>query len=240
MTSDIDLGVDLDELAAEEARSNRPTWNQEPIQWEGDLAVIDMGQDVNEKTGQVFPKHAFHFIKCKFLDVGNASWLEDGNEYTLLISPVSDEQKAKKTSRFTAIGKSTLASGQNLTKFLHQRVRVTELAETYKSREGYDRQSYHWKFEALTGTTANGSKPAVEIPAALIDQVLAFIAAGSYTSADVAGAVFKSDLMDVKQCMPLVDKLANGKFVSEMIEAGRIFTSEQGVLLVVNLGTPAA
>ncbi len=151
MTSDIDLGVDLNELAAEEARSNRPTWNQEPIQWEGDLAVIDMGQDTNEKTGQVFPKHAFHFVKCKFLDVGNASWLEDGNEYTLLISPVSDEQKAKKTSRFTAIGKSTLASGQNLTKFLHQRVRVTEIAETYKSREGYDRQSYHWKFEALGG-----------------------------------------------------------------------------------------
>ncbi len=156
-STDLDMGLDFDELAKEEARSNRPTWNQEPISWEGDLAVIDMGQDTNEKTGQVFPKHAFHFVKCKFLDVGNASWLEDGNEYTLLISPVTDEQKAKKTSRFTAMGKSTLASGQNLTKFLHQRVRVTELTETYKSREGYDRQSYHWKFETLAGVSSGPS-----------------------------------------------------------------------------------
>ncbi len=154
-TTDIDLGLDFDELAKEEARLNRRPTNHNPIIWEGDFTDIGEGSEMFG-NGTEYPRVAFTFAKNKFIDPGNST-LQDGDTFVLMLAPVADQVALGIPKRFTQMAKTTLASGKDLKKFLHQRVRVTEITETYTNKKGYPDQSYHWKFETLAGVSSGPS-----------------------------------------------------------------------------------
>lgn len=220
---DLNLGVDFDELEAEEARANRPAFNNNPIRWRGTLTSIGAGSETFS-DGREFPRHAFTFEKCKFLDVGNAiGQYHDGDSYVLLIQPI----EPGKSKRFSQLGKTTKASGMNLDKFLGFEVEVTEIAETYKAANGFDRQSYHWKF-AKVGNGSNGATPAA-IPEEQIAAALAFIiAGGQYTEQNVGMALLKG--VGPQSSAALNGKFSDGSFIKEMLAEGRLSKNEAGVL----------
>jgi hypothetical protein len=230
MVTDIDLGLDYDELEQEANRANRPSFNHNPISWEGDLVSITTGQSVNDKTGEIFPRHSFNFDKVKFLDVGNAvGEYTDGQSYSLLIRPITPEQKQKRTTRFTELGKSALASGKNLDKFVGQRVKVTELTENYKTNpaDRYDKQSYSWKFEQVGAVVT----APVEIPPELTEAALALIAKAEVPLTQAGFAMLAMRTPATNQNATLNGKFADGQFIREMVASGRVIDTD-GVLTV--------
>ncbi len=152
-TDDLDLGISYSEVA------DRPSFNHNPVSWEGDWdGKVARGSEMFvDKTEH--PRLAFTFTNCKFLDVGRATELEDGQSFVLMIKPLSEES-AKKPKSLTQLGLTVKASGKDLTAAnFAGRVRVTEITETYKKSNGYDGYTYHWKFEKIgeAGNVSNGA-----------------------------------------------------------------------------------
>ncbi len=165
MTSTTDINA-LDwtpeELEQEAARDNRPSFRKEPIQFEGEWngEIRECQSEVIQN--QTYPRYGLPFTKTKFLDVGNGTDLQDGQEYVLLLEvpPTLTKKGAPFPKRLTQIGRTAAASGHELKWFAGSRLRVTEQAEVSgKNAKGYDQFRYFYKFEKIGDTGVNGASP---------------------------------------------------------------------------------
>ncbi len=154
MTSDIDLGVDFEELEQEIAKANRPTYNLNPIRWRGKLASIT-SESETFKDQSVHPRVAFNFENIKVLEAGHCQ-LQEGDAFTLLVEPQAESVKRGAPNALTPIAKTTHASGEKLNNFVGEEVEVTEIVRIYKKNNGYDGYDYSWKFERV-GAASNGA-----------------------------------------------------------------------------------
>lgn len=216
MTTDLDLGLSYEDIAREEARANRPSFRTQPIEWEGDLTAIGKGSETYQ-DGTEHAKVTFTFKNVKFIDTGGqVGMYTDGQDYILFVDPITPETKNK---RLTALGKTTKASGADLPTFVGHRVHVTEVAETYKNGQGYDRQSYHWKFvkvgEAAPAKTTEPTEVGVKLALGLLVDGLTEDAFG-------LAAMKTPGIGGQPQDAALVKEIASGKFLTAQVAAGKV------------------
>ena len=151
-----------EELEQEAARANRPSFRKEPIQFEGEWNGEIRNMQSEPIQGTTYPRYGLPFTKTKFLDVGNGTDLQDGQEYVLLLEvpPTLTKKGQPFPKRLTQIGRTAAASGHELKWFAGSRLRVTEMAEVSgKNAKGYDQFRYYYRFEKIGESGSNGASP---------------------------------------------------------------------------------